>query len=385
MAAMADKILIVDDDPATIEFFSVYLKKQGYEPLVAYDGMKALEIAHAQNPDLIILDVMMPGMDGYEVARSLRRHPETALIPILMFTAKTQVDDKLTGYEAGVDIYLTKPIHMVELQANIKALLTQSRARSDELAKRGYVVGVIATKGGLGVSTVALNLAIAYRQNQHTKVIAAEMRPGQGYWVHELGLADYFGIADLLRMDHAEITEAVLEKYLHPNMYGVPLLVATNNVCDVECVTALTQFEAIVRELSQMADLVVLDIGTDFHPAYSILTDHCDEIVLVTEPQPLTIEQTKPLIKQLKNQEFGSAKVLTMITVNRLRSEMSLTVSEIEQELGHSVTLGIPPMPELSYQSATQLKPMYVLHPEGIIATQINKLADAIAQHAAGQ
>ena len=378
---MADKVLIVDDDPATIQFLSVYLKRQGYEPLSAYDGMQALKLAHEEGPSLIILDVMMPGMDGYEVARSLRRHPETAQIPILMFTAKTQVEDKLTGYESGVDIYLTKPIHLAELQANIKTLLIQRKIRTDVLSKRGYIVGVIAAKGGVGVSTVALNLAIAYQKNQNAKVIAAEMRPGQGSWAQEMELHNYKEIANLLALERHEITQTALDEHLSQNKYGVPLLVASNDVCGVESMTALSQYEAVVEELGQMGDLIVLDIGTHFHPAYEILTDACDEIVLVTEPQPLTIKQTRPLINHLRGQDFGSAKILTLITVNRMRAEMTLTVTQIEEELGHNVTLGIPPMPELAYQTALRSTPMYILQPEGMVASQINVLVDSIAKH----
>ena len=186
---MADKILIIDDDPDTIEFLTLILQRLGYQVLVARDGMDALATAHSEKPDLIILDVMMPGLDGFEVARSLRRHPETALTPILMFTAKTQVEDKLAGYEAGVDIYLTKPVHPVELQANIKALLAQRKARTDMLAKRGYIIGVLGSKGGMGVSSLALNLAIIYRKKFDTGVIAAEMRPGQGSWAVDLDIS----------------------------------------------------------------------------------------------------------------------------------------------------------------------------------------------------
>ena len=104
---MAEKILIVDDDPDTIEFLKLLLERQGYQTVAALNGMQALSVAHSEKPDLVILDVMMPDLDGFEVARSLRRHPDTALTPILMFTAKTQVEDKVAGYEAGVDIYLT--------------------------------------------------------------------------------------------------------------------------------------------------------------------------------------------------------------------------------------------------------------------------------------
>src|SRR5512138_2410687 len=158
---MAEKILIVDDDQETVDFLRVLLTRQGYQAIIAKDGIEALKVANQELPDLIILDVMMPGLDGFEVARSLHRRPETALIPILMFTARTQTEDKVTGYEAGVDLYLTKPVHPLDLQANIKALLLQRKARKAALAD-GFMIGVIGAKGGQGVSTVALNLAIAY-------------------------------------------------------------------------------------------------------------------------------------------------------------------------------------------------------------------------------
>src|SRR5512138_2184063 len=112
---MTEKILIVDDETETVNFLKLLLTRQGYQALTAYNGIQALSLAHSEHPDLIILDVMMPGQDGFEVARNLRGHPETATVPILMFTAKAQMEDKMTGYEAGVDIYLTKPVHPIEL------------------------------------------------------------------------------------------------------------------------------------------------------------------------------------------------------------------------------------------------------------------------------
>jgi len=292
---MPEKILIVDDDYETVKFLALLIKNLGYEPLEALNGMDALKLAHENPPNLIILDVMMPGLDGFEVARSLRRHPETALIPILMYTAKSQVEDKLTGYESGVDIYLTKPVHSVELTANIKALLLQKRSREAAFEDKGYTVGVIGAKGGMGVSTVVLNLAIAYKQNHNAKVIAAEMRPGQGSWMSELGLTSKNGLASLLRMNRTEITGTAVNNQLALNTYGVPLLLATDEECGFDCMTA--QYEAVIEELSQAAELVVLDIGTNFHPAYEIFTQHCDEIIVVTEPQPFSVKRTRILIE----------------------------------------------------------------------------------------
>ena len=128
---MGEKILVVDDDADTVKFISMILTRLGYDIVAALSGQQAFELAHTEQPDLIVLDVMMPGLDGYEVARILRQDPQTAATPILMFTAKTQVDDKVTGYNAGVNIYLTKPIHPIDLQANIKTLLSQRQGHPE--------------------------------------------------------------------------------------------------------------------------------------------------------------------------------------------------------------------------------------------------------------
>ena len=127
---MAEKIVLIDDDLDTLRLVSLMLRRQGYDITAATSGQEGLDKVFEVNPDLILLDVMMPDMDGYEVARRLRGKPETVDIPILMFTAKTQLDDKVSGFESGVDDYLTKPTHPSELQAHVKALLARSSQSS---------------------------------------------------------------------------------------------------------------------------------------------------------------------------------------------------------------------------------------------------------------
>jgi pilus assembly protein CpaE len=377
---MADKILIVDDDIDTVKFITIMLNRLGYETISALNGREALELAHKEHPDLIILDVMMPGIDGFEVTRSLRRHPETAIIPILMFTAKTQVDDKLTGYNAGVNIYLTKPIHPIELQANIKTLLAQKQARSEVAAEKGYIVGVLAAKGGLGVSTVALNLAIAYYQKFQGRVVAMECKPGQGSWAQELNLNNSSGLANLLQTDVTALTSQAVSDVLIPISHGIHLLVASNDQKDVSLSTSAGQYETILKELTQLATLVVLDIGTPFHLSYESLVAQCNEIILITEPQPTTVKHTTLLASELRQLGFGSARALTVVTVNRTRADMVLSVSQVEQMVSQPVALGIPPASELAFHAAGQYVPLIIAQPEGIVAQQFNNLADQVNQ-----
>jgi DNA-binding response OmpR family regulator len=123
-----ERILIVDDEAQSRKLIGLVLTRQGYKVEEAENGLEALDQAFARPPDLILLDLMMPNMDGIEVTQLLRADELTANIPIIMFTARGMVDDKVEGFEAGVDDYLTKPIHPAELTARIKSVLS---ARTD--------------------------------------------------------------------------------------------------------------------------------------------------------------------------------------------------------------------------------------------------------------
>jgi two-component system alkaline phosphatase synthesis response regulator PhoP len=114
------RVLVVDDDAKTVELVKLYLKRDGYRVLTAYDGLEALHLAREGHPDLIVLDLMLPGIDGLEVCRTLRAESD---VPIIMLTAKTTDQDKLAGLDLGADDYVTKPFSPRELAARVRAVL----------------------------------------------------------------------------------------------------------------------------------------------------------------------------------------------------------------------------------------------------------------------
>ena len=127
---MNEKILLVDDDSTLLQFVAEFLTNDGMEVFSANGGQEALRLAYKEHPDLVVLDVMMPGMDGWEVTARLR---EMADIPIILITGKTAETDKLRGFKLGIDDYVTKPFSFAELSARIRAVLTRiSRTPLDE-------------------------------------------------------------------------------------------------------------------------------------------------------------------------------------------------------------------------------------------------------------
>lgn len=119
---MALKILVCDDERHIVRLIQVNLERQGYQVVTAFDGKEGLEKIRSEKPNLVVLDVMMPYMDGFEVLKALRREPETETLPVIMLTAKAQDKDVFEGYHYGADMYLTKPFNPMELVTFVKRI-----------------------------------------------------------------------------------------------------------------------------------------------------------------------------------------------------------------------------------------------------------------------
>jgi two-component system alkaline phosphatase synthesis response regulator PhoP len=139
---MKEKILIVDDEKDIIKMLDYNLKKEGFRIVVAFNGEEAVDLAKKEHPDIIILDLMLPGIDGLGVCKALKNESKTVSIPIIMLTAKTQEADKVVGLELGADDYVTKPFSPRELVARIKAVLRRmkEKEKSPEILTIGEMV-----------------------------------------------------------------------------------------------------------------------------------------------------------------------------------------------------------------------------------------------------
>lgn len=153
---MAEKILLVDDEPTLLETLALNLRSSGYEVVTASDGAAALEMANSESPDLIVLDLMMPELDGLTVCRSLRQASDT---PILVLTARTGELDKIIGLESGADDYMTKPFSLGELQARLRALLRRAgpRRMSDEMRSGDLLLNLVSRRAYLSGKELVLS------------------------------------------------------------------------------------------------------------------------------------------------------------------------------------------------------------------------------------
>ena len=175
---MGRKILVVDDEPVLVETIAYNLEQAGYQVTTAADGSSALEAAHRETPDLIILDIMLPEMDGLEVCRQLRRESNTTTTPIMMLTAKGDEIDKVVGLEVGADDYVTKPFGRRELLARVRALLRRSEytPASEERSASASVAEVPRQTRELVAGPIRIDLA---GRRVHCRGQELELQPKQ--------------------------------------------------------------------------------------------------------------------------------------------------------------------------------------------------------------
>ncbi len=380
---MPEKVLIVDDDVDTLRLVGLMLQRQGYQIVAANNGHQALIMAQSEKPDLILLDIMMPDMDGYEVTRRLRANVSTNSIPIIMFTAKSQVDDKVTGFEVGADDYLTKPTQPRELFAHVKAVLARgSKTKSSMTAtvgEKGYVVGIVSAKGGLGASTLAMNLGIMLHQRTKKDVIVAEFRPGEGSMALDLGFTKPEGLNRLLQNKPTEIMAADVDKELLMHTSGVRFLMSTYTPHDGHFIVCSDTFEAIANQLSHLSGYTILDLGPGMPPTTEKILSLCDDLILVVDPLPYTVIRTKAYIEDLTERGFGEGRLMITL-INRIRTEMQLSWTQVREQLGHDLTVAFTPAPELIYQAAKGNVPAVTMQPDSLTTQQFTKLADTIAK-----
>lgn len=242
------RVLVVDDQPQNVKLMEARLKASGCEVLKAYNGQDAIRIAHESRPDIVLLDIMMPGMDGYEVCEKLKKDPETALIPIVLVTALEGTEDKVRGLDAGADDFLTKPVNQTELLTRVRSLVKLKRLQEEMKARTNlaYLPEETRAKGKQIILVVDDNEKIA----KHCKLVLES----EGYEV----ITAANGTEALKVLDETEPDLIMLDIIL-PDMDGIKLLgriKANVLLADVPALimSVLSDIETKVRGLETGAD-----------------------------------------------------------------------------------------------------------------------------------
>jgi CheY-like chemotaxis protein/MinD-like ATPase involved in chromosome partitioning or flagellar assembly len=372
---MAEKILIVDDDIDSLKLIGLMLQRHGYEVIAANAGNQAITKAFKENPDLIILDVMMPDMNGYEVCRRLRNNEQTRNTPIIMFTAKTLIDDKVAGFEAGADDYLTKPTHPTELASRVKAMLQRRGDQGSSGSSDGMTIGLIGAKGGLGTTTITVSMGAALLQMNRDPVIA-DFRPGQGSMSLYLGLDDSARMADILSRPASEINNEMVRRGIVSHKSGLRALMSSTRPKENLMNFSLDSVKAVVQELRAIGQPALFDLGAGINAITSNIYTLMNQIILVVDPSDITLSMARDLLSILKQSDNLT---IHLVVVNRVQINQQPPWHEVERLLNHEIRAIISAAPDLAYQAAEDGVPLFAYQPNAIVSSQIGKLAEDVA------
>lgn len=370
---MNASILAVDDNKVNLRIVSAALQQVGYQVHTAENGLQALEMAERLKPDVILLDISMPDIDGYEVCQRLRSNRETQHIPIMMLTAFSTVEDKIKGLEVGADDYLTKPFHTAELQARVKVLLRRSlQAVETKRTTKGRIISVFSLRGGVGKTTIATNLAGGLVNLWGKPVALADFSLTMGQCALMLNLSFRNTWADIARIPIDEIESEVLRNVMLKHDSGISVLAAPRVVRDAELVSP-EHVQRVLELIVDLYDYTVLDLPSDFQETTLAALDRSDQIMLVVSPELASVRAAVGALGVFR--ELGYTERDISIVLNWTFQRKGLGRKDIEKVLKQPIDFVIPFAPDPFIKGINLGIPPVLDEPEEALATLFEDFA----------
>lgn len=364
---MNERILIVDDDADALTLIGLTLERRGYSIYKAGSGSEALTMIESDHPDLILLDLMMPHMDGYEVCRRIKSDPRFLDIPIVMLTAKAQMASQVEGYRVGADDYVTKPVHPDDLAAHIYSVLERAQERRSRRTG-ARIVAVLGVKDGVGATTIAVNVATALVASRRT--ILADFDGGGTVAIH-LGLNPAPAMAELLARDPEGIDRDAVSRALVAHGSGLRALSPVTGAPTVD------QTLSIVSRLLDLCDVCVMDLGGGLGELARMLTPKCDLVLIAIDPDRAAVLQAQRLLLALT--ELGVFRSrLRLVWANRAGIDVQAALNTIRTAVGENSVYVIDAAADAAYQSVEAGTPLVVREPDSPAAVALRNLAQSV-------
>jgi pilus assembly protein CpaE len=374
---MKARILVIEDDAATAKLIGTILNKAGYQVRIAYDGPSALQIAILWEPELILSDINLPGMTGYEISREMRRLDATRHSPIIMLTAASTISAKAMAFEAGADDYLTKPFLAPELVMRVKAHLRRAdMVDGDDAGPAGVVSTFFSLRGGAGCTSLAVNLAMALNQLWDTSVALVDLALPVALCDVMLNLKPYHGLSDLAHLDQNELEGDVIEGHLTEHESGVKLLSGISTPPDADRITD-SLVSHILDYLKTNYDYVVVDTSHSFSPSALAALDSADHILMPLTPDFNSLRVGSTALDVFDMLEYDTDKI--SIIINQFTSNTSLSKDRIERALKRSIWQAIPYARNLWIEGINTGQPVVLSDPDLPTVAGLEDMAWAIS------
>ena len=367
-----NKILIVDDNLSVLRLLEHTLTKEGYEIITAKNGIEGLKMAAEEAPDLTILDVMLPGMDGFEVCHRLRGEAKTVNIPVLMLSAKGQPIDRETGLRVGADEYLTKPVERLQLLDNVQKLINGRKKATQKKAKYIAFFGI---RGGAGTSTVIVNTSVAIAKKGHS-VILVDLCPFMCDTGTLLGVQTGQTIGELLQKNNGVLDRDALEAAITKHSTNVQLLSGQQSAEEPYELTH-NDTEILFQELNGMAEYVLIDLPASSIDLMGSVLKNCDAVGLITGSDAGSLARVNSVVAQVAKLGIERQKVM-IVRVDR-NGNGTGTESGKQSSAGDiPIAAVIPSAHEECTEAEARGNPVVLEFPDTPVAAAFNELADRL-------
>jgi pilus assembly protein CpaE len=374
---MAARILVVDDDPNVQRLLSYTLRQEAFEVTVVSDGPEALRAWEAERPSLVILDLMLPRLDGYAVAQRIREDEgATAHVPIIMLTAEGDVEQRIRGLRMGADDYLMKPFHPAELIARIRSLLARFSPALDAAAvpPTGSVLVFYGAKGGVGTTTIAINAAIALHREvgRNVALVDANLQFGDHRVFLDLGL-DRKSVVDIVSAPtiDAELVRQVMVR--HDS--GIDVLLAPPSPETAELVTP-DHFPEILDVLRSTYDFVVVDVDKRLDEVNLRIFDAAQAIHVVLTADLASLKNVRIVLETLANLAYERSRI--KLVLNRSTAFTGINVKNAEGALRHRIDTQIVNDYRGAISGLNSGQPILESRPDSVLGRTIVEMARAI-------
>jgi pilus assembly protein CpaE len=326
------RILVIDDDLDLLEMMRMMLQRGGHEAILTGDGMDGIVKAQQLHPDLAIVDVMMPGMNGYQVVRKLREDPATADIAILILTARAQSVDREAALAARADAYMAKPVSPAELLQTVTDLLER---HSQASLPTNLMTSVFSLRGGVGTTTIAVNLALTFRQAGR-QVCLVDLCQKSGHAAIQMRRQAKMTWADAL-LQINNLSPEALDQIMLRHDSGLRVLASP-----FLPLVRPPAGEAIARLLAMLKaafGATVVDLGT-FDDAGRAAILSSDFVLLVLTPEVASLQTTAATLHTIKGLNVPDDRVL--LVSNQVALRPGLSPAAIEKALGRNLFANLP-------------------------------------------
>jgi len=360
------KVLVVDDDRMTLRLVELGLRRAGYQVITATTGAEGVQKVRTERPDLVLMDVMMPSMDGFEATKRIRRLREGRHIPIIFLSARDQVEAKIKGLRIGGDDYVTKPVSVGELLARIEARL---RPVAPAL---GQLITVFGSKAGVGATTLMINLALALRDSAQKSVLLVDWQRPLGDIALYLGLPKNNVLESLLPYAHA-LDEQAFTTALTEYQPGVWILPGATNPASAGQMNCKTLRSVLQIALAQ-ADYILVDAGPFFSWEDPPLVDRSEGVNLcVFTPAPASVERAANVVETVNVMRYRF-----WLLLNRNGMPGGSPREQIEPRLNVPLQGCVPDEGDRVTRSLNEGRPLYTTAPDSSFSRAIHDIATRI-------